>query len=192
MSRTRLYPLVYALAAAGLTALVVLSYMAAGMTGFFVCGLLLLVPGRLGAYFLRDLFLSRILVDRKQYREAIAAGTAFLAALERQPWRRYLVYCHYNAYTWDPEAMARNNIAAAHLELGELDEAEKELRRALRKDADYAIPYFNLAVIAYVRGDAAEGDRLIALAAQKGYTAGRIDQLITRISAAYARVQARV
>ena len=89
------------------------------------------------------------------------------------------------------EAMARNNIGAARMELGEIDRAERDLRSALQNDTDYPIPYFNLAVIAYVRDEPAEGDRLIALAAEKGYSGGHLDRTISRVAAAYARIQAR-
>jgi tetratricopeptide (TPR) repeat protein len=190
MRRTRRYQLLYAFAVLVLTALVVASYAWAGLAGFVAAGVVLLIPGRLGATYLRDLFRSRALVDRRRFQEGIEAGNAFLATLQRQPWRRHLVYCHYSIYTWDVEAMARNNIGAARMELGELEQAERDLRHAVQNDPDYAIPYFNLAAIAYARGDAAEGDRLITLAADKGYSGGSLDQLVSRVSAAYARLQA--
>jgi tetratricopeptide (TPR) repeat protein len=190
MSRTRRYQLFYGLAVLALTALVLAVYASAGMAGFVAVGLLLLVPGRVGGYYLGDLFRSRVLVGQRRFYEAIGAGNAFLADLQREPWRRHLIYCHYGIYTWNVEAMARNNIGAARMELGEIDQAERDLRHAIRNDADYAIPCYNLAVIAYVRGEAAEGDRLIALAADRGYSGGPLDQLISRVGAAYARLQA--
>jgi tetratricopeptide (TPR) repeat protein len=189
MSRARRYQLFYVLAVLALTALVVGVYASAGLAGFVAVGLLLLVPGRVGGHYLRDLFRSRVLVDQGRFQEAIETGHAFLADLQREPWRRHLIYCQYGIYTWNVEAMARNNIGAARMELGEIDQAERELRRAIRNDADYAIPYFNLAVIAYVCGEAAEGDRLITLAADRGYSGGHLDQLISRVGAAYARLQ---
>jgi hypothetical protein len=42
-----------------------------------------------------------------------------------------------------------------------------------------------------VRGDAAEGERLISVAVEKGYSGGSTDKLIERGAAAYARFQAR-
>lgn len=191
MSRTRRYQLLYVLAVLVLTALVVAIYAWTGTAGFVAVGLMLLIPGRVGGYYLRDLFRSRVLVGQTRFREAIEAGNAFLADLQREPWRRHLIYCQYGIYTWNVEAMARNNIGAARMELGEIDQAERDLRHAIRSDADYAIPYFNLAVIAYVRGEAAEGDRLIGLAAARGYSGGTLDQLISRVGAAYARLQAQ-
>jgi tetratricopeptide (TPR) repeat protein len=189
MSRTRRYQLFYVLAVLALTALVVGVYASAGLAGFVAFGLLLLVPGRVGGYYLANLFRSRVLVDQRRFHEAIEAGRAFLADLQREPWRRHLIYCQYGIYTWNVEAMARNNIGAARMELGEIDEAERDLRRAIANDADYAIPFYNLAVIAYVRDNATEGDRLISMAADRGYSGGRLDQMISRVGAAYARLQ---
>jgi hypothetical protein len=190
MNRTRRYQLFYVLAVLALTALVVAVYAAAGLASFVAVGVLLLIPGRVAGHYLRNLFRSRVWVEQGRFREGIEAGHAFLADLQREPWRRHLIYCQYGIYTWNVEAMARNNIGAAHMELGEIDQAERDLRGAIREDADYAIPYFNLAVVAYVRGEAAEGDRLIALAADKGYSGGNLDRLISRVGAAYARLQA--
>jgi tetratricopeptide (TPR) repeat protein len=191
MSRSHRYLLLYVVAMLALTGVVVAVYAWGGLAWFLAAGVVLLIPGRIGGYYLRDLFRSRLLVDQQRFHEAVAAGNAFLADLERQPWRRHLIYCQYGVYTWDVEAMARNNIGAAHMELGQIDRAETILRQALQTDRDYAIPYFNLAVIAYVRGQAAEGDRLIALAAEKGYSGGPLDQLISRVGSAYARLQAQ-
>ncbi len=192
MSRTRRYQLLYGLALLVLAAVAVAVYVWAGLVALVAFGIALLVPGRLGGHYLRDLFRCRTLADRQRFNEAIGAGQAFLADLQRQPWRRHFIYCHYGIYTWDVEAMARNNIGAARMELGEIDEAERDLRHALQNDPDYAIPYFNLAVIAYVRGEAAEGDRLVALAAERGYSGSPLDRTISRVAAAYARLQARV
>ena len=191
MSRTRRYQLLYVLALLVLAALALVVHAWIGLAGLAAFGVALLIPGRVGGHYLRDLFRCRTLLDRERFNEGIEAGETFLADLRRQPWRRHLIYCHYGVYTWDVEAMARNNIGAARMELGEIDRAERDLRSALQNDTDYPIPYFNLAVIAYVRDEPAEGDRLIALAAEKGYSGGHLDRTISRVAAAYARIQAR-
>lgn len=190
MNRTRRYQLLYLLAGLILAALALAVYRWTGLAGLLTLAVVLLVPGRIGGRYLGNLFLGRKLFDRRRFNEAIDAGNAFLADLRRQPWRRHFVYVHYAFYSWDIEAMAHNNIGAARMELGGLDQAERDLRYALQRDTDYPLPYFNLAVIAYVRGDAAEGDRLVSVAAEKGYTGGSIDKLIERVAAAYARFQA--
>jgi tetratricopeptide (TPR) repeat protein len=191
MNRTRRYQLLYLLALLGLAALALGVYLWTGVTGLVAFAVLLLVPGRIGGHYLRSLFLGRKLFDRRQFNQSIDASNAFLADLQRQPWRRHFIYFQYAFYSWDVEAMARNNIGAARMELGDLDQAERGLRDALRRDPDYPLPYFNLGVIAHVRGDTDEGERLISVAAEKGYAGGSIDKAIERVAAAYARFQAR-
>lgn len=191
MNRSRRYQLLYAVAALVLLALALAVYLWSGLAGLMALAVLLIIPGRIGGYYLYNLFRSRKLISESRFEEGANAARAFLAELQRQPWRRHFIYCHYAFYTWDVEAMTRNNIGAARMELGELDEAERELRAALQKDPDYPLPYFNLAVIAHVRRDTVEGDRLISVAAEKGYTGGPIDEAISRVGAAFARLQAR-
>lgn len=191
MHRTRRYQLLYVLAALFLLALAFLVYLWADVAGLLAFAVLLLIPGRIGGRYLSNLFLSRKRFDQRRFNEAIDAGNAFLDDLQRQAWRRHFIYFHYAFYSWDVEAMAHNNIGAARMELGDLDRAERDLRYALQRDPDYPLPYFNLGIIAHVRGDAAEGERLISVAAEKGYTGGPIDKLIDRVAAAYARFQAR-
>jgi tetratricopeptide (TPR) repeat protein len=190
-SRTRRYQLLYILAVLMLAALSLLAHLWAGIAGLAALAVVLLVPGRVGGYCLENLFRSRKLFTQGRFNEAIDAGKTFLADLERQPWRRHFVYCHYGFYTWDVEAMALNNIGAAQMELGDVEQAERSLRLALQKDPDYPLPCFNLAIVAYVRGDAAEGDRLVSMAAEKGYSGGAVDKAISRVGAAYAQLQAR-
>ena len=48
-------------------------------------GLLLLIPGRLSAVLLRDLYRARRLRDQMKFREAVEAGESFLELLEAQP-----------------------------------------------------------------------------------------------------------
>jgi tetratricopeptide (TPR) repeat protein len=191
MNRTRRYQLLYGLAMLVLAALAFLVYLGTGVAGLVALAVLLIVPGRIGGYYLKDLFRSRGLFSEGRFNEAIDAGKAFLADLQRQPWRRHYIYCHFGFYTWDVEAMAYNNVGAARMELGELDQAERDFRYAWQKDPEYPLPPFNLAIIAHVRGDAAEGEGLITVAAEKGYTGGSLDQLVSRVGVAYARLQVR-
>lgn len=162
-------------------------------TGSYVAiliyAVILLVPGRIGGLYLKNLFLSRSLLNRSRPAEAIDAGHRLLVELERQPWRRFFIFCFWGVYTWNVEAMALNNIGAAYLEMGKLDQSEDYLQRAIEKDASYAIPYANLAIISYARGNKMEGNRLINIAKKYGYTGAVEDQIISKVAAAYANVQ---
>ncbi len=95
-------------------------------------------------------------------------------------------------YTRDVEAMALNNLGAARLELGDLDQVEAPLRQALALDPDYPIPYVNLAHLAALRGDVEAAERASSAAKRLGYHDTRVDALIRRVSSALAGVEGRV
>lgn len=191
MNRVLRFKLLYVLAVVFVGLLVVAIYVRTGIVSLVAAAILLIVPGRIGGHYLGNLFRSRKLISLSRFDEAIEAGKAFLEELRRQPWRRHFIYCFFGFYTWDVEAMARNNIGAARMQLGDIEKAERDLRDALEKDPDFPIAYFNLAIIAYVRDDTVRGDNLISVAAEKGYSGGSIDTLISRVGEAYARLQAR-
>ena len=191
MNRVLRFKLLYVLAVVFVGLLVVAIYVRTGIVSLVAAAILLIVPGRIGGYYLGNLFRSRKLISLSRFDEAIEAGKAFLEELRRQPWRRHFIYCFFGFYTWDVEAMARNNIGAARMQLGDIEQAERDFRDALEKDPDFPIAYFNLAIIAYVRDETVRGDNLISVAAEKGYSGGSIDALISRVGEAYARLQAR-
>lgn len=191
MNRTRRYKLIYAIvlvAAVAIAALIVVLIPHPGV--LLLLAAAILVPGRLGAVFLKDLFRSRQLVSASRFHEAADAAERFLGDVRRQPWRRHFILCFFGIYTWNVEAMALNNLGVAQMHLGELDRAEANLRAALDRDPEYAIPYFNLAAVAYARGQTSEGDALVSVARDKGYTGGSIDAIVSRVSEAYAKIQA--
>ena len=151
--------------------------------------IVLLVPGRVGGYFLRDLFRGRRLCEKRQFRESLIASDQFLRKLEQQPWRRYFIVSFFGIYTWDVRAMALNNMGTARLELGELDEAELHFRSSLQADPGYPLPYHGLGVILIVRNDQDGGRKMLEEAAKRGFSADGLDQVIARITAVHARYQ---
>ncbi|MGI9414201.1 MAG: hypothetical protein ACR2PM_11065 [Hyphomicrobiales bacterium] len=191
MNRTLKYKLIFVVVSALTLAGVVLSIVLLdlGVAGMLAAAIVFLVPGRAGAYFLRDLFLSRRYVDAGQYEDAIAASERFVRLLDLQPWRQHFIYCSYCIYTWNTRAMALNNLGAARMELGLIDDAELPLGEALALDAAYPIPYYNLSVIEAVREDHARSDQLLSKARQLGFGPSAVDKVIMRVAAAYARVQ---
>lgn len=191
MTRTLKYKLLYVVASAAILAIVAMTFISLdlGPTGLLVAAVLLLVPGRVGAYFLRELFLSRRYVGAERYEDGIASAERFLELLDRQPWRQHFIYCFFGIYTWNTRAMALNNLGAAKMELGRIDEAEKPLGEALALDEDYPIPYYNLSIIEAVREDHARSDQLLVKARQLGFQPSTVDKVIMRVGAAYARFQ---
>ncbi len=192
MNRTQMFKAFYVLViAAGVAVVLYLVINPPVRRGWLiVIAIALFIPGRLGEYFLRDLFRSRRLNARADYRGAIDAANAMLAKLRRQPWRRWFIFCHYAIYSWNVEAMTLNNLAVGQMMCGDLDGAAANLASAIERDRKYPKPYFNLAVIEHVRGNTDEGERLFELAAKLGFSNSAADQLIDRVQSAYAAVAA--
>jgi len=56
-------------------------------------------------------------------------------------------------YTRNAVAMAYNNIGIAYMGLFDYEQGKDALHTALEYDGEYAVPYFNLAAIAYIEHD---------------------------------------
>ena len=157
---------------------------------WLLIALALLIPGRIGTYLFRDLFRGRNLLEKGEYQASIETTERFLATLKRQPWRRHFIHTMSGIFTSDVEAMAWTNLGVAHMYRGHLDRAEDCWRRAIERDPDYPLPYFNLSAVATVRGDEEGADRFGAIAKEKGYANTVSDQLIRTVSKAYSRAVA--
>jgi tetratricopeptide (TPR) repeat protein len=151
--------------------------------------LVLLLPGRIAGHYFRDLFTGRRLMDARRFAEAISHFERFLERLQARPRLKRLIWLSAGIYTHDVEAMALNNIGAARLELGQLDQVESPLRRALAVDPDYPLPYVNLARLAVLRGDVDAALAASTAAKRLGYDGSRIDALIHRASGALAALE---
>ena len=92
-------------------------------------------------------------------------------------------------YTVDAEAMTLNNIGAAQVDLGRLDEAERSLEAAIAIDPQYPLPFFNLAVVHSARNDREHAERAAAEAARLGFPGSTMDAVRrTRAASVLARV----
>jgi hypothetical protein len=116
----------------------------------------------------RQFFAGRRHLRKKRWVEAITRFQAFEAELQQSAWKRRLSWLASGVYTTDPVALARNNVGVIHLEKEKLDLAEQALHSALERDAQYAVPHLNLAVVAAKRGDRATMDSELAEAARLG------------------------
>ncbi len=155
----------------------------------FVVALLFLLPGRISNHFLKDLYRSRRLLDQERFPEAIDSGESFLKVLAAEPWRRKLIYLTWSLYSWNVEAMARNNIGASLMMMGQFDLARHELLAALTADPNYALPYANLAAIEAAEGNHEERERLVSIAEKNGYSGAKAEQLADKVMALYAKLQ---
>jgi hypothetical protein len=99
MNRTRRYKLFYGVALLAFALAAGLIGVKAGGGGLLAVAIVCLLPGRIGGYYLKDLFRSRNLADQLRCNEAIDAGDTFLADLRRQPWRRRFIYCFFGFHS---------------------------------------------------------------------------------------------
>ncbi len=164
------------------------------LTAGAVCiglGALLLVPGRLSGFLWRDLYRGRRLFNAGEIRASIDASRRFLELLAERPRLRRLWWLAWAVYSRDPKAMALNNVGAAQMHLGRLDEAETTLHEALAVDAEYPLPHFNLAVLHYVRGEREESDRHARRAVDLGFSQDAVDRLADVAGGVLARIEGR-
>ena len=131
----------------------------------------------------RDFLIGRYRNSRRDWRKAIESYRRFEKKLLANRWSSLLVPIYLSIYTFDGVAIARNNIAQAFINLGELDEAGGWLRSALQRDPLYATPYINLGIIAAMRKDGAKAQREFQRAVDLGYSPTGAQQLLRRVLA---------
>lgn len=193
MSRTSKYKLGYlvfltlGVAAAFLVALL----LEGGVPALLVMGVALLVRGRVQGYFYRDLFRGRRLLGERRFAESISYNERFLSTVRRKPWLKQLFWLGWSIYTPNAEAMALNNLGAAHLELGHFDQATSMFSDALARDPEFPMPYYNLALMHEVLGDHGRAEPLLREASERGYKRTSVDRLISQAGGLYARLEGR-
>ena len=87
--------------------------------------------------------------------------------------------------------MTLNNVGAAHLTLGHLDESKRALEAAIVIDPQYPLPFFNLAVLHSARDERELAERAAAEAARLGFTGSTMDAVLNRASSVLAGVEGR-
>ncbi len=122
----------------------------------FVAGTVMIViaiiPNRLQNYFYKEFYQGRLHISKKQYYEAVKRLTNFSERLEKEKklikWEKFMI----NLATPSIKALTYNGLGAAHLMSGNIQEAEKNLQKAIESDALYATPHYNLALISFSKG----------------------------------------
>ena len=195
MTRTARLKLLYVLA------LVILGVLAGSLIflvphderalAMIVVALLLFIPGRVQGLLFREHFRGRRLVDLGRFEDSIRESEAFLATISKQRWRKKAVWLGGVIYSPDIEAMTKNNIGVAAMQLGNFEKAERAFREALAVDPEYAIPHFNLAVLASVRGEELAASGELAEATRLGYRASGSDAVIRSAQQVLAAVEGR-
>lgn len=157
--------------------------------GVAIVGLLL--PGRVQGVLWRDFLRGRHAIDRGRFADAHAHFSRFEANLEGRPWLRHGIYLQWSVYTWSTHAMLANNLGVCELQLGDTGAAQARFEHALALDAGYPVPYVNLAVIAFVRGQPELANDLLGQAVMRGYSGGARDRMIAMAASTLAAIEGR-
>ena len=193
MTRTARYKLGYvgALVALGTVAVIAIVALGGGSVPMIVVAAILLIPGRILGVAYRDLFRGRRLLDLRQAEASIPYTLRFLEYIRQHPGRKRLLWLAWSVYTPDSEAMALNNLGAAHLESGDFVAAADAFNAALAVDPEYPIPHYNLAIERAVAKDEAAAARHAAEAERLGFRGTSVDAIIRNAGALLARVEGR-
>jgi hypothetical protein len=152
--------------------------------------IVLLLPGRVQAVLLRPLFRGQRDLARGNAERAAREFEAFIAMLERQPWRARALWLGWSLYNPSAKAMGFNNLGVAHERMGNAAAAQEAWRRALALDPLYPVPCANLAALAAADCNAEQAHRWLTQAKQLGYTRGALDQAIHRVQQLLAAANA--
>lgn len=191
MTRTERYKVQYfaTIAGSAVVGAILLWIVGIKPTTLIVVALLLVLPGRTQGYLWRDLYTGRRLLESGHVRGSIIASEQFIGQAKSKPWLARLWWLQGAMYTRNPVAMASNNIGAANLELGEFDAAKRAFSEAIALDSEYAVPHFNLALIANLENNRVDEKRRLDRAAALGYSQSAIDNFVQHAASILARFE---
>ncbi|MBN2899143.1 MAG: tetratricopeptide repeat protein [Clostridia bacterium] len=129
---------------------------------------------------MQTFMVARKLYDKGRYEEAITMFLKYLKEVKEEPDKEKTTLLNFGMYTQSSVAMSYNNIGASCIEMGYFQKAVESLERAIEVDSDYAIPYYNLAIIAMIRGEDELVNRYMSKLDALGYAA-TIDQITQKI-----------
>lgn len=124
-----------------------------GLAALFAVELFIIWNNRKQKEELKSFNIARKLFKQQRYDEAITMFLTFLKEVKENPNKEKTSLLNFGFYTSSAIAMSYNNIGAACIELGHYDKALESLERAVEVDGDYAIPYYNMAVVATMLKD---------------------------------------
>jgi tetratricopeptide (TPR) repeat protein len=139
----------------------------------------MLAVGLLG----RPYFQARDLMRKKDWERAAVAMAGYEQQQSAGGWPGRLAFLYVGFYSYDGVAVARNNLGAIRLEQQRLDDAKRHFERALERDARYAMPWANLAIIAARQHDRAESDRCRERARALGFRRRGFDAMVADLLA---------
>ena len=182
MTRTAIYKGIYfaVLALAAGTSVALVFYYRLSPVAILAVFAVLLAPGRILGWLWRDLLTGLRLLNASRFAESKAASERFLATFHKRPWIRHAIWLGTSSYSRNPEVLALNNLGAAEINLGELDQAKQHLEQAIALDKKCPLPYFNMGVLMGATDQPAEGERWFAYARELGYVRGSVSDSIVR------------
>lgn len=194
MSRTAKYKLFYFLALFGILAIVLstFSYFKVSVPVIVIVAFLFLIPGRIQGYFYRDFFRGRNLLTQQNFEDAIPHFEQFLQRIEKEPQLQQLSWLSGMIYTRSIKAMTLNNLGAAYLGLGKLQEAEDSFNQALKIDGLFPLPFYNLALVQQVLGEKQKALSLLEKARGLGLENNLADKFIQKSGELLASVEGRI
>lgn len=133
--------------------------------------------------FMQRRFLSELLAGlhhlvRRDFAASKAHSERFLAQLEAQPWRGKFIALGLSSYSRNAEALARNNLGAAMVQLGEFDGAREQLSRAIALDSKSPLPHMNMGTLLLHSATYAEAQPWFEKAEALGFAGSWADDLV--------------
>lgn len=138
----------------------------------------LLIPGRIQGYYYRNFFKARRLLGERNFQASIECNENFLADIRLYTWRKKLIWLSWGMYSKDIEAMTLNNLGTSYLHSGNFDTAEGYFNESIRLDTSYPIPYYNLSVLANIKGNKENAEKLYKKSAELGFRQTTFDNVI--------------
>ena len=140
--------------------------------------LLIVAPGWMVRLAWKDYFKGRKCFRKNLIDESIGHYEKFLARIEKSPWTKGLIFFWYGPYTFKIEAQACNNIGLCYLYLKKTKHAAEYFQKALTLDSRFALPYFNLAILAILESDLSRARMHHEKAVKRGYKKIAFEDLV--------------
>ena len=178
MSRTSIYkaiyPLILILLTGGILFLIKDYHLSLLYTSMII--IVLLIPGRIAGYFYRDFFRGLKLFHKQEWKVSEDYFNRFEQQLMDRPWIKRIIWLQWGMYTWKIEAMTQNNLGAINPFTGSLIKAESRLKAVIELDYRYPKPFYNLAVLEYLKGNDERSHEYFYQSASLGYKGSTYDQ----------------
>lgn len=151
-----------------------------GLASILAVQLLIIWHNRKQKENLKNFNIARKLHKQGRYNEAITMFLTYLKEVKARPDQGKTTLLNFGVYTNSSIAMSYNNIGAACIEMGYYQKAIESLERAIEVDGEYAIPYYNLAIVATIRGNDELFNRYMSKISALGYKV-TLDEIANKI-----------